>query len=275
VLGPALFLVAILFLSTTVALAGIGAFARATIHDAANALVRTGYQHALADYQVSIAAQIGSAEGGAYYSDGRAIQNSGDVPSIPQLVDPAHNISDPAPRTEQIGAYYLSETVTNTTVAAPSCTAGAPGTSDDIVVNAQCALWVGESRLSAQIVVSVYSGDPKAAGTTLLAARTQTVALRLFADAPFVALTGLKDGDARDPNSDDPNVTRTHEGDVGGYAPAEGPLEGSQPLTPGDTTIHVFYECQNRGAACPQNPHPPGDQPLNIPWRSGNVSPPN
>ncbi|GAC1584652.1 MAG: hypothetical protein NVS3B28_06150 [Candidatus Velthaea sp.] len=272
-LGPALFLVAILFLTATVAIGGVGAFARATVHDAANAAIRTGFAHALADYQQSIAAQIQASEGPNYYADAQKRQNIGEIPSIPALADPVHAIAAPAARTERIGVAFVSEASQNTTAVSPDCTAGLlrPG---DVAVRAQCAPWVAESRLSAQIVITVYGGDPAQAGATALAARTQTFAFRLFADAPYVALTGLKDGDARHPDSDDPNAVDPHEGDASGFAPAAGPLLTTAAPAAGDTTIHVLYDCQNAGAACPQNPNPPGDVPRDVPWQNGNITPP-
>jgi hypothetical protein len=102
--------------------------------------------------------------------------------------------------------------------------------------------------------------------------RTETLTLRLTADAPFVSVVGLKDGDARDPTIDDVNQPSQHEGDLGGYSAVTGPLGSSDAQATGDTTIHLYYQCQTRaGGLCPGSPFPAGDDPTNLQWHNANT----
>ncbi len=270
-LAPVLVLIAVLLLATGVAVAGIGAAARASLHAAAHAAVTPAFHHALDAYQVqiaaTIAAQLAAAPPGA----------AGGVASVAvpaALADPAA-LAAPARITEANPPFTVTEDFANTTLAAPACAAAAPGESGpDTAVAVQCSPWVAESRLSASVTVSVWGADPAAnVNAPLFAQETETVAFRLVADPPYAMLVGLKAGDARDPAGDSVTDPSVHEGDAGGYSTAPAPL-----ATPaGDTTIHLIYACRpsSTAQACPYVPLPnaPGDVPASLPWRNGNGEP--
>jgi hypothetical protein len=277
-LAPVAFLLTILVLATGVAVAGIGAAARASLHAAAHAAIAPAFHHAVDGYQAQIAALIASQLAAA---PPEAASSVASVAVPPALADPA-TIAAPARITESIPPFVVTEDVTNTTLAAPSCTdsgATAPGSGNeandpDTVVAAQCSPWVAESRLSASIVVNVWGSDPAAnPGARLLAQETETVAFRLVADAPYAMVAGVKTGDARDPADDSVVDPSAHEGDADGYSTAVAPVA----TPPGDTTIHVTYQCQPSAAnqACPYTPlsNSPGDDPTALPWQNGNAQP--
>lgn len=272
-LAPIMFLLAVLMLATGVAVAGIGAAARASLHAEAHATITPAFHRAVDGYQAQIAATI-AAQAAESVPDSQATGVANIV--VPAaLADPA-TIAAPPRITEAIAPFTITEDLTNTTLAAPSCRAS--GTSSDIepdvAVGAQCSPWVAESRLSASVTVSVWGSDPATnPNAPLLAQETETVAFRLVADAPYAMLVGTKPGDARDPTDDSVSDPSVHEGDAGGYSTAAAPA-----ATPaGDTTIHVRYRCQPSVAseACPYAPLPnsPGDAPTSLPWRNGNAQP--
>jgi hypothetical protein len=271
VLAPVAFLLTILMLATGVAVAGIGAAARASLHASAHAAIVPAFHQAIDGYQAQIATLIASQLAAAPPGNATSVAA---VAIPPALADPA-TIGAPPRRTESIPPFVVTEDVTNTTLAAPSCTAPAADASDhDTVVAAQCSPWVAESRLSAAITVNVWGSDPAAnPAAPLFAQETETVSFRLVADAPYAMLAGVKTGDARDPTDDsvvDPSV---HEGDADGYSTAVSPVA----TPPGDTTIHVTYQCQPGAGdeACPYAPlaNSPGDDPTALPWQNGNAQP--
>jgi len=275
-LAPVAFLLTILVLATGVAVAGIGAAARASLHAAAHAAVAPAFHHAVDGYQAQIAALIAAQLAAAPPRD--AANSVAAVAVPPALADPA-TVGAPARITESIPPFVVTEDIANTTLAAPSCTdsADAPHLgvdAPDTVIAAQCSPWVAESRLSASITVDVWGSDPAAdPAAPLLAQETETVAFRLVADAPYAMLAGIKTGDARDPTDDSVADASPHEGDADGYSTAVAPL-----ATPaGDTTIHLTYQCQPSAAnqPCPYVPlaNSPGDDPTSLPWMSGNAEP--
>jgi len=277
VLAPVAFLLAILVLATGVAVAGIGAAARASLHAAARAAIAPAFHRAVDGYQAQIAALLAAQLAAA---PPRETANGVAAVAVPPaLADPA-TIPAPARITETIAPFVVTEDLANTTLAAPSCTnseddAPASGTdAPDTVVAAQCSPWVAESRLSASITVDVWQSDPATnPSAPLLAQETETVAFRLVADAPYAMLVGVKTGDARDPTDDSVTDTSPQEGDAGGYSTAAAPLA----TPPGDTTIHITYRCEPSATnqACPYTPlaNSPGDDPSPLPWHNGNAQP--
>jgi hypothetical protein len=284
-LGPALFLMAILFLTTTVAIAGIGAFARASIQNATTTVIHTALNHAIHAYASNVANQISNQESlDPNYQSVRINATSIQaIRPVAALQDP-RTIVAPSSVTEQIGQYFVTEDFQQsmtpgsaTEATPPTCGNPAPQAGlTDVATDAQCSPWVWETRMSGSVDVTVFSGPPGAPGSALLAERTETLTFRLFADPPFVAVVGLKDGDARDPTSDDVNGVSPHEGDLGGYASTTNPMVGSGvPPPASDTTIHIYYQCQNPvngSSVCPGPPFPAGDSPKNLPWHHGNTS---
>jgi hypothetical protein len=272
-LAPVAFLLTILVLATGVAVAGIGAAARASLHAAAHAAVAPAFHHAVDGYQAQIAALVAAQLAAAPPRDAASGVAALAVP--PALADPA-TIAAPARITESLPPFVVTEDIANTTLAAPSC-ADAPESgpdAPDTVIAAQCSPWVAESRLSASITVDVWGSDPAAnPAAPLLAQETATVAFRLVADAPYAMLAGVKTGDARDPTDDSVADASPHEGDADGYSTAVAP-----PATPpGDTTIHLTYQCQPSATnqPCPYVPlaASPGDDPTARPWKNGNAEP--
>jgi hypothetical protein len=271
-LAPVAFLLTILVLATGVAVAGIGAAARASLHAAAHAAIAPAFHHAVDGYQTQIAALIAAQLAAAPPDAASSVAN---VVVPPALADPA-TIAAPARSTESMPPFVVTEDVANTTLAAPSCASSASDAAGgpDTVVAAQCSPWVAESRLSASITVAVWGSDPAVnPSAPLLAQETETVAFRLVADAPYAMLAGVKTGDARDPTDDSVVDPSAHEGDADGYSTAVSPV-----ATPsGDTTIHVTYRCEPSTAnqACPYTPlaNSPGDDPTALPWQNGNAQP--
>jgi hypothetical protein len=269
-LAPVAFLLVIVVLATGVAVAGIGAAARASLHAAAHAAITPAFHHAVAGYQAQIAAAITAQLAAAPPRGLAGAVTSVAVPAA--LADPA-TLAAPARITETIGPFTVTEDIANTTLAAPSC--ADPGASGpDTAIAAQCSPWVAESRLSAAVTASVWGADPAAdPGTPLLAQETETFVLRLVADAPYAMLAGMKAGDARDPTDDSVANPSLHEGDVDGYSTAVAPAA----TPPGDTTIHLTYACgpSTSGQACPYVPlaNSPGDAPAALPWHNGNAQP--
>jgi hypothetical protein len=269
-LGPALFLIAILFLTASVAIAGIGAFARASIQNATTTVIHTALNHAIHSYAANVAAQVANQEDQAYQTARLLPTDYGAIQPVSALQNPG-TIVAPAAVTEQISSYYVTETFA-TTGAPPSCGNPAQQGLSDVVTAAQCSRWIWETRMSGSVDIAVFSAPPGTAGSALLAERTETITFRLFADAPFVAIVGLKDGDARDPTTDDVNAISPHEGDLGGYSSVTGPMVDDPTHPVDDTTIHVYYECHNPNpnVTCPGQPFPAGDQPQNLHWQNGN-----
>jgi len=275
-LGPMLFLISVLFLTATVAIAGIGAFARASIQNAATTVMQTALSHAVEAYQLDVAAQIRAEEGTDPASYQTSLSGTADVRNVPALAALQNPDAIPAlaPIAEQISSYFVTEVFANTTAVPPSCAAPNPqAPAPDVATFAQCSPWVSETRMSGSVTVTVYAGSPTAPNPTVLAQRVETVTFRLFADEPFVSIVGIKDGDARDPTVDDVNAASPHEGDVGGYAPSSGPLDTSGNQPAGDTTIHLYYECHDpANNPCPGTPFPAGDQPVTLRWQNGNAT---
>jgi hypothetical protein len=259
-LGPTLFLLTILLLTATVAISGIGAFARASIQNATTTVMQTALNHGIQSFQRSVAAQLGA--GGPI--DPSNISSFGQAP-VSQFLQNPRLIAPPAEVVEQLSSFSVTEDFVNSTAVEPACgTTVSDASTPDTVVDAQCSNWVAETRMAGQIIITVRVQP----GGPVIAQRTENMTFRLFADAPFTALVGLKDGDARDPTVGDVNAVSPHEGDNGGFGGPSSSLEtGTAPTN--DTTIHIRYECRNGGNPCPGAPVPAGDNLKNLPWSNG------
>jgi hypothetical protein len=257
--APALFLMAIVTLAATAGIAGIAGAARAATSIVTQRALETGVRHAVALYQRGTAAAIASDPA---YTSGTG--------SVALLADSTQ--LTPATYTETSAPFTLSETVTPTTIAPPNCASDGGG--GDVASDLQCSTFVQESRASLRIDVTILAPD----GKTVLGSRSVIGTLRLFATPPFSELTGMKD--VTQPNPTDANVdddaTAPREDDSAGRngnVVAPDASIGSAASGPGDTTIHVQYQCL--GANCDQ-PRPPAPDALaNRHWTNGNTTVPS
>jgi hypothetical protein len=270
VLAQTLVLCTILMLATTVLVEGVGTFARAQLQNVSQAVIRASLDRAIANAQ----AQVASVESATYGANADASQYA----ALAIDADLASELKPPAPTITATGSFAVATTIAFTTLALPQC--ANPGAAPDVAVALQCSPYIQESRVSGTASIAVYplaAGAPlpqSTDGLTPLAARTQTFTLRVFAYPPYAALTGVRDGDAADPTSDDPNITAAHEADTGGYAPNLGPLVQPPPANDGDTTIHVVYQCQSAQYACTGTSVPyDQDATQNTTWQNGNAPP--
>ncbi len=143
------------------------------------------------------------------------------------------------------------------TANAPQC---AQSSGPDVAVALQCSPFVQESRLSLTLTTIVGPADAGGTVTPLASART-IVTLRLFAQAPYAALAGMKTAAA---------PADYHEGDTGGFGNA---IADFATPPPDDTTIHVTYACRDGSGSCAVSQPPPQDAPAATPWTDGNGRP--
>lgn len=251
-LAQALFLIAVVAVMATSAIVGIAGAARANLVGAARAQLAPAASDALAQYAQGLATTIGN----------QVALATTDVTNPPTTVAALNGGTFATQQYTLTDGERGSATVTitpNVTVAA-ACT-GTATQAADVERNAQCSSFVQESRLAVELVTQ--SGLTAADGTFVPLARARTVAtLRLFAQAPYVAVAGVKDA---------ADATEAHEGDVGGSQPALGSF-ASPPPGPGDTTIHVVYVCTPALGDCSTSQPRPQDRTLGIPWTNGNGS---
>jgi hypothetical protein len=253
VLAQTLFLIAMLAIFAASAIAGVAGVARTQSVGAARALIVPGVETALSRYQRYIATTIGaqiSAPGGDALSAPSAIPAlSGSAAwNAAQYLETAGGDS----------SLQIAVDVRPTAQTVPTCASASSG--PDTAVALQCSPFVQESRLS--LAVTSDAGPVDAHGTVSpLAHGRYTVTLRLFAEPPYVAISGVKD--AADPNG-------YHEGDVAGYGNA---LPSFASPSPDDTTIHVVYQCTDGTGSCATSNPPPQDAPTAVPWTNGNGRP--
>ncbi len=259
-LGTTLAMTIAIALLAAALLDGAAAFARAGVHAAAEHAVEAATRDALADYQNALRTALANAspsDSNAGY--GAAIST---VPSPLSRTYPAGSDGAPA------GAPSVAYEVVPTTISPPACDAP-PATPNaaDVVAWLQCGSGVAESRMSLRITARVL--DP---GGAVLAQREQYVTLRLFAQAPYSALVGAKDGDAATLATGGA-ASPPHEGDVGGDTIAGAPAPQTTPWPAGGTLIHVRYECHDGGGSCanaaPPDPDAAGLRP-GVRWQNGN-----
>lgn len=245
------------------------AFGRAGVHAAADHAIEPAMHDALADYQRQLQSTIASAASPlspAAPFAGTTPSLGGYAAALAALPNPLERTIAPDPAASG-PRFTLDYTVTPTTVAAPSC-ASASSSGADAIAWLQCAGFVQESRLSLHVMVHVRD----AAGASVLAQRDAYVTLRLFAEPPYSAVVGRKDGAAADPAAADPLAPPPHEGDIGGdtVSGASPPPAGTWPAA--GTLIHVRYECHDGAGSCANAapPDPDGDLRAGARWSNGN-----
>ena len=249
-LAQTLFLLAIVALFASTAMAGIAGVARAQTAALAKAHVADGAHAALAAYERDIAAEIAREAGAPPASYG----------APPAALDALNGRFAWPEKSGVLAAdgsspLRVAYDVLPTTQTFPACTAGgaAVNAGPDVANNAQCSNFVQESRLSLAITTSVGPADANGAVTSLARGRF-TVTLRLFAQPPYAMLAGAKD--AGDPSD-------LHEGDVAGWSGQ------NTAATADDSTIHVVYACTG-DAACTTSLPKPEDRTTPLPWSNGN-----
>jgi hypothetical protein len=273
-LGTTLWFTIALALLAGVLLDGTAAFGRAALHAAAEHAIETALRDAVADYQNQLQTAIASASSPLNTGD----PFTGVPPTVPYATAVAtlpNPVQTTIPTTAGGGTpFTVAYTVTPTTINAPACAAsGAPTSSGpDTVAWLQCDGFVQESRVSLLVEVQVLDANNAA----VFAERTQTVTLRLFAEPPYSAVVGHKDGSADDPTDADPLAPPAHEGDLGGDTVSGAPLPSPSPWPAGGTLIHVTYQCIDGAGACANAAPPDPDAALqyNTQWQNGNAPPP-
>jgi hypothetical protein len=252
-LAQTIFLVAMLAIFGASAVAGIAGAARAQSAAAARALIVPGVETALGRYQRYVASTIGA----------QIAAPSGTLTAAPAAV-PALNASTPWSEQQYLESpagpspLRIAVDVQPTAQTVPAC-AGANG-GPDAAVELQCSPFVQESRLSLAVTSDAGPVDPSGAVSPLAHGR-YTVTLRLFAQPPYVIVSGVLDA---------ANPTGYHEGDTAGWAGAL-PAFGSPAA--GDTTIHVVYSCVAGTGTCATSNPAPQDAPTTLPWTNGNGLP--
>lgn len=268
-LGTALWFVVALAITATVLLDAAATFGRAGVQAAANRAVETALHDAVADYQN----QLGAAMAIAAAPLTSPQPFAGTPPVLGNYAAALAAIPNPLVRTFAANAnaspaFTLAYTVVPTTVAPPACASAAPGTGPDAIAWLQCSGFVQESRLSLRVRVDVFD----AVGVQLLARREQYVTLRLFADPPYSALVGRKDGGADNPSNGDALALPAHEGDIGGDTVSGLSPPPAAPWPAGGTLIHVQYECLDGAGHCVNAAPPDPDAGLHFDarWTNGN-----
>jgi len=265
-LGTTLAMTIAIALLAAALLDGAAAFARAGVHAAAEHAVEGATRDALADYQNALGAAIANANA--------ADAASGYAGAIATLANPyshaAANGSTGSPAT----AFAVAYDVVPTTVSAPACGApGATANAPDAIGWLQCGGGIAESRMSLHVTARVL--DPNGA---VLAQREQYVTLRLFAQPPYSAVDGAKDGDAASVATGT-TASPAHEGDAGGdtISGAPSPSTAASPWPAGGTLIHVRYECHDGAGSCanaaPPDPDASGLH-AGVRWQNGNAPAP-
>jgi hypothetical protein len=253
VLAQTIFLLAVAALLATSAVAGVAGVARAQTANAARALIVPGVESALARYEAFIAATIAAQ---MPPPDGAFAAPPAPVPALNGAAPWSAQTYQDAP--PDAAPLQITTSVVPTTLSVPACGAGEGG--PDMAIALQCSPFVQESRLS--ITLTSVAGPVDASGTISALARGRTiVTLRLFAQPPYVALTGMKDAAA---------PADYHEGDSGGYGNA---IAAFATPAPDDTTIHVVYSCTPGTGSCATSNPPPLDAPSTLPWTNGNGLP--
>jgi hypothetical protein len=253
VLAQTLFLIVMLTIFATSAVAGIASAARAKTAGAAKALLVPGIETALGRYERYLAATVGAQivpPGGAFTSA---------PPGVPALhAGTAWNETQYLEAPAGSSPLRIAVDVRPTAQTEPSC--GDADSGPDSAADVQCSGFVQESRLSLALTSTAGTLDANGAVSPLAYGR-YTVTLRLFAQPPYVLLAGATD--AEDPAG-------YHEGDGGGYGNA---LAAFALPAPDDTTIHVVYACVAGTGSCATSNPPPPDAPVTLPWTNGNGLP--
>jgi hypothetical protein len=269
VLATTLWFVVALGVLATVLLDAAAVFGRAAVTAAANHAVETAAHDAVADYQNRLQAAIGAIVAQASPAPlGPTVPSPGTyaaaLAALPNPLEATLNADSSA--TPSLSIAYR---VVPTTISSPDCAAAADAPGADTVAWLQCADVVDESRLSLQITIDVDD----ASGEHTLAHREEYVTLRLFAEPPYSAPVGRKDGGADDPIGDGALDVPAHEGDLGGDTISGVAAPAVSPWPAGGTLIHVRYECVDGAGHCANAAPPDPDAALrsNARWTNGNV----
>ncbi|HTW82950.1 MAG TPA: hypothetical protein VMD91_02645 [Candidatus Sulfotelmatobacter sp.] len=274
-LGVALWFAIALTLLAGVLLDGAAAFARASLHAAADHAIESALHDTLAGYQNALQTAIANAS--APLSPAQPF--TGAPPSLAGYASALASLPNPwqttvAPPAGSDVPFTVSATVTPTTLAAPACgaSAGSASSGPDAIAWLQCSGFVQESRLSVRVDVEVLDAN----GGAVFAEREEDVTLRLFAEPPYSAVVGHADGRADAPTDDDPVTPPVHEGDLGGDTVSGAPLPSPSPWPAGGTLIHVRYQCVDGTGSCANATPPDPDAALQYDthWQNGNAPPP-
>jgi hypothetical protein len=253
VLAQTVFLMAMLAIVASSAVAGIAGAARAHASAQAKALIVPGVETALGRYERYVAATIAAQ---AAASPATPVSAPATLSALNGGVTWAH-----AAYVERPGApspLAIAVDVQATAPSVPACGGGNAG--PDAANELQCSAFVQESRLS--LTVTSDAGPVDAGGAvSALAHGRYTVTLRLFAQPPYAIVSGV--ADAADPSG-------YHEGDTAGWGAA---LSAFGSPAPDDTTIHVVYVCTQGTGSCAASNPVPQDAPATVPWTNGNGLP--
>jgi hypothetical protein len=203
----------------------------------ARAALAPAVASALANYEVEVGSIVVAA-------------TPGDVSAFP-----AETIVQPTAD----GSIATSVRITPQTPSMPTCDVQAVSVGADVARNLNCAPSMQESRLAVRF--DVLAGPQAADGSIVPFARGgQTVMLRLFAQAPYVAVVGVRSLAEH---------AGAHEADLGGNGP---PLATFGPAgsNDGDTSLHVIYACAPALGDCSESQPPDPDVLLNRAWDDGN-----
>ncbi len=253
-LAQTLVLIAMLTILAVSAVAGVAGTARAASVAEAKALIVPGVETALGRYERYVAATIGAQIAAA------PATLTTEPAAIPALESASawsvqHDLEAPAASSSPL---RIAVDVTPTAQSVPLC--GTAGGGPDIAIDVQCSPFVQESRLS--LAITSDAGPADANGTVSpLAHGRYTVTLRLFAQPPYVIVSGVTDA---------ANPAGYHEGDDAGWS---GPLPAFASPAPDDTTIHVVYSCVAGTGSCAASNPAPQDAPATLPWSNGNGLP--
>jgi hypothetical protein len=277
-LGTTLWFVLAIGVLAGALLNGAAAFARAGVQAAADHAVESAMHDAVADYQNALQTAIAQSAAPLAPSEpftGSAPSLDGYAHALAALPNPLQRTFPPSEQIAQTGPRFtLAYTVTPTTLAAPHCPqlGTVPASQGpDAIAWLQCGGFVQESRISLHVVVNVLD----AAGAQTFARRDQYVTLRLFAEPPYSALVGRKDGAApgdTDSSGASPSAA-PHEGDLGGGTiSGASPPPAASPWPSGGTLIHVRYECVDGAGHCANAapPDPDADLRAGTRWANGN-----
>lgn len=253
-LGQTVVLLAMVTILAASAVAGIAGAARAQSAAAAKALIVPALETALGAYERYVAATIAA-----------QVASQPETFTAPPRPVPALNGGTPwsemryleAPA-EATNPLRVAVDVRATSQTVPVCTGGNGG--PDMAIEVQCSPFVQESRLSLTLTSDAGPADANGAVGGLAHGRS-TVTLRLFAQPPYAAVSGVND--AADPAGH-------HEGDTGGYGSA---LPAFGVPAPDDSTIHVVYSCVPGAGSCATSNPVPQDAPTTLPWSNGNGLP--
>ncbi len=253
-LAQTLVIVALIAILASSAVSGIAGVARARTAAAADALIAPGTQTAIARYEQTIAATIGA-----------QVATAARGTQAPPATIAALNGTIVWPQAQYLEGVTgsplgVAVAVVPAAQTIPAC-AGPADAGPDVVIADQCSPFVQESRLALTITASAGPADANGSVTPLAHGRT-TITLRLFAQPPYVAVSGTNDAASPD---------APHEGDNGGYGNAL--LAFGPSPAPDDTTIHVLYECSPGTGSCAASDPPPADAPTALPWTNANGVP--